>query len=119
MEGKNKDLYTDNKNSEKKFYLPVYEDIMAKFDDADSDLQALLMELIIMRALKDKNLKKKLDKTYDNRRLENGEIIHFVGYYSTDQLTEREADALICSNKTDISKIWVVEKYSKLAEMLK
>ena len=101
--------------------LPVYPEIKKQYESAGEELRLLLMELTITRALKDKNLKKKLAATYDNRRMDDGRVVHLVGYYSVDQLSEREADDLICSGEAAdaIDRMWILDKYSELAAMLK
>lgn len=115
----NKETVKNTEKAKAPVMLPVYEDIKAQYEKGDDELKELLMELTITRALKDKNLKKKLATTYDNRRMDDGRVVHLVGFYSVDQLSEREADDLICSGRDEIDKMWVLDKYSALAALLK
>lgn len=120
--------YTPTENTEVKkkektpFKLPVYEDIRKRYASADRGMKALLMELAITRALRDnKNLKKELAVTFDNRRDENGRIRHLIGFYSPNQMSEIEADDFICSDEAedDIQRMWIIDKHNDLARLLK
>ena len=111
----------DPKKVEKKTKnLPVYEDIVERFDSAKEEEKRLYMELMIRRALdSSKGFKKDLCQTFDNKKNEDGSITHLIGFYGKGTMSEREADDMIVSGETDITKMWVMDKYSDLAKMLK
>lgn len=100
--------------------LPIYDDINEEYAKASTEsLKRLLTELTILRASSDKQLIKNLEKTYDNKRNEDGTITKLVGIYHKDQLTEEEADELLISGNATLDKMWVVEKYAEIAKQFK
>jgi len=101
--------------------LPVFDDIREQYEKAEEGmLKGLLLELTVTRVLKEeKNLRKYLGRTFDNRRAEDGSIQHLAGFYIAESMSERDADDFIISGKGDISRMWICDKYGKVAQMLK
>ena len=100
--------------------LPTYQDINVEFEKASSDnLKKLLTELTILRAVSDKQLVKNLEKTYDNKRNNDGSITKLVGIYHKEQLSEQDADELLISGNYKLDEMWVLEKYSPILKQFK